>query len=74
MKLEDTLSPGEKKVYQKILKELERDKAFYCTAGPEKKTKSLIKNCHITEKDAYGIMKKIAEFQAYNTSCEGGNK
>lgn len=70
MILEDILSEHEKEIYNRILKELEKNKEFYVTADPVEKTKALVKNCDISEKEVYTIMKKIAAFNG-NSEKEG---
>lgn len=60
MNFDKFLSDNEKKIYEKILRELENNKQYYIRADPVEKTKMIMKNCSINEKELYIIMKKAA--------------
>jgi len=62
VQFEDTLFPYEKKIYDAVLKEIDRDPGYYKSAEPVEKTKSLIKNCGVSERDLYNFLKKITNY------------
>ncbi len=49
----------EYKNYKKVLKEIEHNKQYYLSAKPQDVANSLIKNCQISKKELYVILKKI---------------
>lgn len=61
-KLDDILFPSEKKLYDKILKEIEKNQEFYTSSNAEKITSHLIDNCKFDKDDTYKLFKKITKF------------
>ncbi|PKM79217.1 MAG: hypothetical protein CVU88_06945 [Firmicutes bacterium HGW-Firmicutes-13] len=66
IQIEDMLFAEEKVIYSKILNELDKNKEFYTKASPEEKTKTLMANTKLNEKDVYLLLKKIAAYKVMN--------
>lgn len=62
MDMSHLLSPEEIEVYEKIIGELEKNKEYYLTADPVEKTRTLIENCGVSEKQIYEVIKKITDY------------
>ncbi len=63
MKFMDNLTNEEKLIYEKILKTIEKNPDFYIKASPEEKTKLLLEQSGLTEREVYSILKKITDFK-----------
>ena len=63
IRLEDILFPGEKILYKKILKHIEKKPEFYNSSNPYEITETLLKSCDVDEKTIYQLFKKIVDFQ-----------
>lgn len=65
IQLEDILFPNEKKIYRKLLDDIEKNNSFYNSVDPMTKARSIMKNCNITEKEMIAFFRKIADFERY---------
>lgn len=62
IKLEDTLFPSEKEMYQKVLKEIGKNEKFFTSSSPEEIMNYLTKNCKFNKEDIYRLLKKITKY------------
>lgn len=63
IQLEDILFPSEKKIYWKLLEDIEKNNGFYNEVDPISKAKSFMKNCNITEDEMLNLFRKISGFE-----------
>lgn len=62
LKLEDILFPSEKKLYKKVLNDINRNQSFYTNSDPEEITSHLVEDCNFDKEDIYRLFKKILQF------------
>lgn len=63
--IEDILFPGEKVLYRKVLKEMEKNQGFYLHSTPEEIASHLIDNCKFDKEGIYILFKKISTFNKH---------
>ena len=61
-KIEDMLSSSEKKMYARVLKEIEQNQSFFASANTEEIIAYFVENCGFSKKGIYTLFKKITEF------------
>lgn len=62
IKIEDILSPEEKKMYANLLKEIEENQSFFTSASTEEIVTYLMDHCGLTKEEIYKLFKKIVNF------------
>lgn len=62
LNLEDVLFPKEKKLYKKVLNDINKNQNFYTNSSPEEITSHLINDCNFNEEEIYKLFKKISKF------------
>lgn len=62
IKLEDTLFPSEKILYNEVLNEIQKNQSLFSSSSAEEITLYLIDKCKFNEEDIYKLFKKITYF------------
>ncbi|NLY66163.1 MAG: hypothetical protein GX069_01225 [Tissierellia bacterium] len=58
-KIEDMLTPEEKKLYHKVLEDIAKNEDFYASSTAEEITYHLIEECGFDKEAIYKLFKKI---------------
>ena len=61
IKLVNMLTPEEKKLYEKVLKDIAENEDFYTNSNAEEITRHLIEECGFDKEAIYKLFKKITE-------------
>lgn len=64
IQIEDTLFPSEKKIYRKLLDDIEKNNRLYNSIDPIAKANLFMENCEITEGEMLNIFRKIRNFES----------
>lgn len=60
-KLEDLLTPDERKLYRKVLEDIAKNEDFYTRSTAEEITHHLVEECGFDKVAIYKLFKKITE-------------
>lgn len=68
IKLEDTLFPSEKILYNKVFNEIQKNQILFTSSNPEEITSYLIDKCKFNKEDIYSLFKKITSYYSKHES------
>ncbi|SDK07261.1 hypothetical protein [Natronincola ferrireducens] len=62
LRIEDILFPKEKKLYQKVADEIEKNEDFFAAANAKEIMNYMVKKCGFSKEEIYKLFKKITQF------------